>query len=243
MARLPRFVLPGYPQHVIQRGNNRETIFGDEEDYWYYWEILVGGSKKHHCDVHAYVLMPDHIHLLVTPGQENGISKLMQYLGRYYVQYFNRKYQRTGTLWEGRYRATLVDPDEFLLSCSRYIELNPVRKGEADHPSRYPWSSYSYNARGGDDELVTPHEQYLKLGPDAPARQKAYRQLFRKRLNERTIEAIRQATNKAWLLGGPRFLSEIEPLLNRRAAPKPRGGDRRSASYRAMSRRAAASEA
>jgi putative transposase len=171
MARLPRFVLPGYPQHVIQRGNNRQRILFDEEDYWFLWDKLKAAAEKFSCDLHAYVLMPNHFHILVTPGVDNGIGKLMQYVGRYYVQYFNRRYDRTGTLWEGRYRATLLDPAEFLLPCSRYIEENPVRMGFVDSPAEYAWSSYACNATGEADELITHPVQYLRWGaPVPPAR-------------------------------------------------------------------------
>jgi putative transposase len=232
MARLPRFVLPGYPQHVIQRGNNRQRILFDEEDYWFLWEKLRAAAEKFGCDVHAYVLMPNHFHLLLTPAAENGIGKLMQYVGRYYVQYFNRRYGRTGTLWEGRYRATLLDPGTFLIPCSRYIEENPVRAGHVEQAGDYAWSSYGCNARGEDDKLVTPHAQYGRLGRSRTARQKAYLDGFQQTADETMLKRIRDATNKAWVLGDEGFCRTIEGLLNRRPEPRPRGGDRRSAAYR-----------
>ncbi len=139
MARLPRFVIPGQPQHVIQRGNNSEVIFVSDDDYGFYLESLQDACNQHQCDVHAYVLMTNHVHLLMTPHVENGISKVIQSLGRRYVQYFNYTYDRTGTLWEGRYKATLIDSEQYLLTCSRYIELNPVRAQMVNHPSEYPW--------------------------------------------------------------------------------------------------------
>jgi putative transposase len=232
MARLPRFVLPGYPQHVIQRGNNRQQILIDEDDYWFLWERLEAAALKFRCDIHAYVLMPSHFHLLLTPWQEDGIGKLMQYVGRYYVQYFNKRYDRTGTLWEGRYRGTLLDPERFLLPCSRYVELNPVRAGLVATPQDYGWSSYGANAAGADDPLVTPHPQYQKLGRSNKARQGAYRRGFAEPTDEGLIQRIRDATNKAWVLGNEVFCAAIEEQLNRRATPRPRGGDRRSAAYR-----------
>lgn len=232
MARLPRYVLPGYPQHIIQRGNNRQQILFDEADYWFLWERLKSGAEKFRCDLHAYVLMPDHFHLLVTPKQENGIGKLMQYVGRYYVQYFNDRYERTGTLWEGRYRGTLLDPETYLLTCSRYLELNPVRAGYVDQPESYDWSSYGFNASGREDALLTPHPEYLKLGRSAKARQKAYSEAFSQPIGEDTLTRIRDATNKAWVLGSETFCRDIEGRLNRRTTPNPRGGDRRSAAYR-----------
>lgn len=232
MARLPRFVLPGYPQHVIQRGNNRQRILLDEPDYWFLWERLQAAADKFRCDVHAYALMPNHFHLLMTPWQDDGIGKLMQYVGRYYVQYFNRRYDRTGTLWEGRYRATLLDPGAYLLLCSRYVELNPVRAGFVDDPRSYDWSSYGFNATGREDGLVTPHAEYQKLGRSQRARQSAYRRTFSQPIEEGMLTQIRGATNKAWVLGGDAFCRDLEGQLNRRAAPRPRGGDRRSATYR-----------
>jgi putative transposase len=232
MARLPRFVLPGHPQHVIQRGNNRQPIFCCDDDYRFFHEKLTAACIQHGCAVHAYVLMTNHVHLLVTPQTENAISKVMQSVGRYYVQYFNYTYQRTGTLWEGRYRATLLDTDQYLLTCYRYIELNPVRAEMVEDPASYRWSSYGFNAQGMPDPLVVPHALYWKLGHDPQERQAAYRALFRGQLDESALAEIREATNKAWLLGNDRFRAAIERQLNRRPAPRPRGGDRRSRSYR-----------
>jgi len=229
MARLPRFVIPGQPQHVIQRGNNKEVIFTCVDDYRFYIEKLADACRKYHCNIHAYVLMTNHVHLLVTPYTENGISKVMQSLGRYYVQYFNYFYNRTGTLWEGRYKATLIDSERYLLTCSRYIELNPVRAQMTSHPSEYPWSSYRCNALGNDDLLIVPHVLYERLGATAEERQRAYRQLFRTHIADKTLDEIRKATNKAWVLGNDRFKAKIEKLTARQSAPKPRGGNHKSA--------------
>ncbi len=231
MARLPRFVIPGQPQHVIQRGNNREVIFVSDDDYRFYLKSLEDACKQHRCDVHAYVLMTNHVHLLMTPNTEDGISKVMQSLGRRYVQYFNYTYDRTGTLWEGRYKATLIDSEQYLLTCSRYIELNPIRAQMVNHPSEYPWSSYRCNALGKVNELVAPHLLYKRLGKSSDERRKAYRQLFRTRITEITLEEIREATNKAWVMGNDRFKTKIEKLTSRQATPKTRGGDRKSDSY------------
>ena len=170
MARLPRIDLPGQPQHVIQCGNNRSVIFVADEDYQFYLEKLNAACQKYECDLHAYVLMTNHVHLLITPHHIGAIGKLMQMLGRYYVQCFNHQYQRTGTLWEGRYKATLLDSDQYLLVCSRYIELNPVRANMVSHPSDYPWSSYAFNALGKENALLTPHPLYLALGRDETKR-------------------------------------------------------------------------
>jgi len=232
MARLPRFVLPGQPQHIIQRGNNRQVIFQADDDYRFYLEKLQEAAEQHQCDIHAYVLMTNHVHLLVTPHTENSIGKMMQMLGRYYVQYYNYCYRRTGTLWEGRYKATLIDTDHYLLTCMRYIELNPVRaRNIVDHPSEYPWSSYRCNALGHEDKLVTPQREYQALGATDAERQSAYRYLFRARIPDKTLEKIREATNKAWVLGGERFKGKMEKKLNRQVVSGGRGGDRKSKAY------------
>jgi len=237
MARLPRFIIPGQPQHVIVRGNNRAPIFCTEDDYRFYHEKLKQACDKHQCDVHAYVLMTNHVHLLITPNTEQGLGKTMQMLGRYYVQYFNHTYQRTGTLWEGRYKATLIDSEQYLLTCYRYIELNPVREeGMADHPSGYPWSSYRYNALGQEDALVTPHVEYINLGKTLEQRQGAYRALFKARIADKTLSEIRQATNHAWVLGSSHFKEQIGRQLNRRAVPLAKGGDRKSEVFHKINR-------
>lgn len=232
MARLPRFVLPGHPQHVIIRGNNRDPVFCAEEDYRFFLDKLKDAAKKHQCDVHAYVLMTNHAHLLITPHKEDGISKLMQMLGRYYVQYFNYTYKRTGTLWEGRYKASLIDSEHYALICYRYIELNPLRAEMVRHAADYPWSSYRANALGQVDACVTPHALYWALGKDDAERQAAYRQLFAGHLDEQTLWQLREATNKAWVLGSDYFKQKIDLQLNRRAAKLAKGGDRKSQAYK-----------
>ena len=182
MACLPRLHYPGCAQHVIQRGNNREACFYDEEDYKAYLSFLKNAAIKYQIAIHAFVLMTNHIHLLVTPGNEQGVSRMMQAQGRKYVQYFNFTYGRTGTLWEGRYKSTLVDADSYLLAVYRYIELNPVRAGMVAHASEYPWSSYQGNALGKPIELLTPHSTYCQLGGIDEERQSAYRALVRGRI-------------------------------------------------------------
>ncbi len=232
MPRLPRFVLPGQPQHIIQRGNNREPIFAATEDYKYYLDRLNAAAKKHRVDIHAYVLMTNHVHLLVTPWTKKGISNMMQGIGRYYVQYFNGRYSRTGTLWEGRYKGTLLDSEAYLLTCYRYVELNPVRAGMVDHPAEYPWSSYRHNAIGTLDALITTHPLYSMLDEDDDKRRSAYRALFDDHLDGKTLHEIRSATNKAWALGDDRFREKITRLLNRPASPCARGGDHRSEEFK-----------
>ena len=232
MARLPRFVIPGQPQHVIQRGNDRQAIFRSEQDYCFYLEKLREAAEKHQCDIHAYVQMTNHVYLLITPHTESGIARTLQSIGRYYVQYFNHCYKRTGALWEGRYKATLIDSEAYLLTCMRYIELNPVRAANmANHPSKYPWSSYRYNALGQEDMLVTPHHEYKRLGVSSAARQSAYRQLFSARIPNQTLEEIREATNKAWILGNEQFQQRIEKQIDRPSRSSGHGGDRKSEQY------------
>lgn len=226
MARLPRYVAPGQPQHVIQRGNNRSAIFADARDHHVFHDYLGEACERHGTQVHAYVLMTNHVHLIMTPCKDNGIGKVMQAVGRRYVQYFNRRQGRTGTLWEGRYRATLIDSDRYLLTCYRYVELNPVRAGLVAHPAQYRWSSYGANAFGHHDPLITAHERYSALGSGAEDRQAAYRTLFRSVLDERTVAEIREATNKAWALATPCADNVLSPF-NRRTHPLSRGGNHR----------------
>ncbi|MEE8126127.1 MAG: transposase [Nitrospirales bacterium] len=223
MARLSRFFVPGIPLHVIQRGNNRERVFKSVADYNAYLKWLTEASKRHGCAIHAYVLMSNHVHLLVTPASAESLPKMCQSLGRRYVQYVNTTYQRTGTLWEGRYRATLIDSEAFFLTCCRYIELNPVRAEMVAHPRSYRWSSYPFHAEGKSDIIVTPHALYHQLGKTAVERQKAYRELFRRHLNGETLTAIREATNKAWVLGSDRFKARLAKKIDRQISPLPRG--------------------
>jgi len=232
MSRQPRLVLPGQPHHVIQRGNNRDIIFASEDDYLFYLEKLGLACKHFDCELHAYVLMTNHVHLLMTPRSGDGISKVMQSVGHYYVQYFNYQYKRTGTLWEGRYKSTLLDSESYLLSCYRYIELNPVRAGMVAHPAEYRWSSYRYNAVGEVNALIKPHELYLALGHSGAERCSCYGSLFDAHLDARELDDIRDATNKSWVLGPEHFRERIEALTARQAGPKARGGDRKSKKFR-----------
>ena len=232
MPRLPRYVLPGQPHHVIQRGNNRCPIFVADEDYGYFKHILSEACQRYDCLIHAYVLMTNHVHLAMTPRRENSLPKVLQSVGRRYVQYFNTTYQRTGTLWEGRYKATVIDSESYLLTCYRYIEFNPVRANMVAHPGEYRWSSYAANALGKFDFLVKPHALYQALGNSDDQRLSAYRGLCEAHIDDKTLEAIRLATQKGWALGDDRFKDQIERLLNRRTRPLPRGGDHRSVAFR-----------
>ena len=217
---------------MIQRGNNRQACFRREADYKSYLAFLKEAATNYDVAIHAFVLMTNHVHLLVTPGCERAVSQLMQALGRQYVQRFNFTYGRTGTLWEGRYKSTLVDSEKYLLTVYRYIELNPVRAGLVAHASDYAWSSYRSNALGKSIQLLTPHALYLRLGKTDAERREAYQTLFHGRMPERELRTIREATNKAWALGDDQFMARVEASTGRRAFPLERGGDRRSPKYR-----------
>lgn len=233
MARLPRLNLPGIPQHVVQRGNNRQACFFAEQDYTVYLSKLKEYSQKYKVAVHSYILMTNHVHLLLTPEEGDGVSRLIQSLGRYYVRYVNQTYGRSGTLWEGRYKSTLVDSDNYFLTVSRYIELNPVRANMVEHPVEYPWSSYQRNAMGKPIELLAPHDCYQSLGKDDKKRQEIYKSFFDQEIPDYTLKEIRDAINKAWVLGDDRFKKQIEKQAGRRASPMVRGGDRKSEKYKA----------
>ena len=223
MARLPRVCPVGVPQHVIQRGNNRQVCFASEQDFAAYAGWLKEYSKKYQVEIHAWVLMTNHVHLLCTPRAENAVSLMMQSLGRSYVQYFNFSYKRTGTLWEGRFKSCLVQEENYLLQLYRYIELNPVRAGMVEQPSDYIWSSYQINALGKISELCTPHLLYLALGSGAIERQLNYRELFKYHVEGKLLEEIRSAANKGMALGNERFEAEIESLTGRRMTAKKMG--------------------
>lgn len=223
MARQPRFFVPGETQHVIQRGNNRAPIFAGEQDYHFFLDCLRKACVVHGVLAHAYVLMTNHLHLLATPMHELSLPRTLQSVGRRYVQFFNSTYRRTGTLWEGRYRASVVDSERYLLTCMRYIEMNPVRAGMVEHPRDYPWSSHRANAQGVPDPLVTAHELYCRLGRSLMERQQAYRELFRLQLPATDVQTIREATNKNWALGDERFTQRIGEVSGRQSKPKRQG--------------------
>ncbi len=223
MARLPRYFAKGVPQHVILRGNNREPIFANDEDCQFFKGALLDAARRYQLIIHAYVLMTNHLHLLATPATAESLPKTMQSLGRRYVQYFNYRYKRTGTLWEGRYRATVVDAESYLFECMRYIELNPVRAGMVAHPREFVWSSYRANGEGKSDPLVTPHSEYRRLGAGESERQKAYRELVKAPMDAECLADVRACTHKGWALGGERFKEKIERLSQRRTAPLPKG--------------------
>jgi putative transposase len=232
MARRPRLTIAGVAQHVIQRGNNRQATFFAEDDYRWYLAYLGEAACQHECSVHAYVLMTNHVHLLVTPNRPDAVSRTMQDVGRRYVQYVNYKYRRSGTLWEGRFKASLVDTQHYFLTCARYIELNPVRAGIAKAPEDYPWSSYRYYAFGQENGLLSAHAEYRALGATETERHSAYRGLFRSVVDETGFQEIRETVNRGWPLGSEHFKDEIEAALERAARPPQRGRPRKSGRFR-----------
>jgi len=225
MSRMPRFFLPGLPLHVIQRGNNRSDTFRCSEDFDFYVACAAHASRRHDVAIHAYVLMTNHVHLLVTPSSPSSVPKMMQAIGRVYVSYFNSVHGRTGTLWEGRYKAAIVDDETYVLTCMRYIELNPVRAGLVSAPDEYRWSSYRVNAWGAHDAFVDPHDAFRQLGHSPAERRAAYRELFRQAIPESTLNAIRDATQNAWALGDAIFRRNVT-MRSRRAERLPMGRPR-----------------
>ena len=232
MPRQPRIILPGHPVHIIQRGNNRSATFYADDDYRYYLESLEKAAKQYNCALHAYVLMTNHVHLLVTPAIGSDLSSLMQSVGRRYVRYINQTYKRTGTLWEGRFKHSLIQDDNYYLTCSRYIELNPVRAGMVERPEDYHWSSYQHNALGLPNPLIQAHTRYLALGQTEVERRETYKSLFQAHIDLDTLETIRNATNKDQVLGNDKFKEEIEQILNRKISLYEHRGDRKSEAFK-----------
>lgn len=215
MPRRARYYLPDVPQHLIQRGNNQQTIFFCPNDYEFYLDCLRDASECYSCVLHAYVLMPNHVHLLVTPHNADSLPRMMQSIGRCFVQHINHANQRTGTLWEGRYRACLVEPHEYLLECTRYIEMNPVRHGLVTVADDHPWSSIRHHAWGKTDALVKSHARYLELGDCDLERQETYRRLLASPMEPDVLREIRESLNHNRVLGSLDFQKRLERLLAR----------------------------
>ena len=226
MPRRARSYIGDLPYHIVQRGNNREACFLEPEDYQFYLELWTRSCSRYGVKVHAYCLMTNHIHVLATPQKRESISTAMKVVGSRYAQYINLKYRRTGTLWEGRHRASLVQSERYLLTCSRYIELNPVRAGMVSRPEEYRWSSYGVNARG-DSSWLTPHEEYLMLGSDQQARARAYRELFRHQVSEQDLGLMRKAAHYCQPVGDQRFREQIESRYGNKVGQMSRGRPRR----------------
>lgn len=221
MARLPRLDLPRVPQHIVQRGNNRLPCFLDDDDRRRYLHLLREALLDTDIALHAYVLMDNHVHLLVTPPEVGAASRLMQKLGRRYVGQFNARHRRSGTLWEGRYKSCLIDSETYLLHCSRYIDLNPVRARMVADPTRFPWSSCASLCGEHDDPLLSPHPVYMRLGATRAERGTAYRSLLREVLSTDELEAIRTYLQQQRALGRDHFRAMVETKTRRFAGIRP----------------------
>jgi putative transposase len=229
MARQPRIDLAGVPQHIVQRGVDRQPCFADTADYLHYRQELGEAALKHGCALHAYVLMTNHVHLLATPAEPGGVSRMMQAIGRRYVACFNARHRRTGTLWEGRFKSALVDSERYVLACYRYIELNPVRAGMVAAAVDYSWSSFHANAMGRHEARIEPHAAFQQLGPDDDARRDAYRQLVEAGLPLPEAQALSEHTRQQKPWESDRFRHQLEALTQRSVDIRPRGRPPRSA--------------
>ncbi len=223
MARLPRLTLPGYPHHILQRGNNRQSIFALAADYQMLLDLLHDNARKFDVAIHAYVLMSNHFHLLATPQTADGLPQMMQAVGRRYVRYFNDSQQRSGTLWEGRYRSTLIQAERYLLACMAYIDLNPVRAGVVSHARDYPWSSYGHYGGQRIDKLITPHPLVWALGNTPFAREAAYADLVQAGISPVQQVALTDAVLSGWALGEPDFVAELQKKTERRVTKSSAG--------------------
>lgn len=223
MPRRPRLHLPGIPQHIVQRGNNRQPIFFCDDDRRRFLEWLGEYARESGTELHAYCLMSNHVHLLLTAASAEALSELMQAVGRRYVLYVNRRHERSGGLWQGRYHASHVQSERYLLACMRYVELNPVRAGLVASPEAHRWSSYRANALGAADALITPHGEYLAIASNAEARRRWYREMFVAATEEIDRARIRAAMQHGMPLGNQRFEDVVTQQLHHGAEPRPRG--------------------
>lgn len=223
MARLPRLVIPFQPHHIINRGVDRQAIFRDDADYQAFLSWLGQAAKQFKVALHAYVLMGNHVHLLASPSDSEGLGKMMQWIGRFYVPYFNQKYGRSGTLFQGRFKASVIDSEGWFMACSRYIELNPVRAGMVTEPGAYRWSSYAHHVGVQTDPLITDHPLYWALGNTPFEREAQYQQLLLQTPSKDEIATLNQAVLKGWALGSERFKSALEQRTARRVGPARRG--------------------
>lgn len=227
MARLPRLVVTDQPHHVIQSGIDGLTIFRDPEDHQVFLRFLREAARQFKLAVHAYVLMPNRVHLLVTPRQPEALARVMQWIGRQYVPYFNSKYQRSGTLWQSRYKATVVESDRYFMLCSKYVESLPVLESLVSVPQDYEWSSYGHHAGVRPDPLITDHPLFWALGNTPFDREAAYRAHLEQLPNQAEIGEINEATRKGWALGSEQFKAALSKQLTRRVEPARRGRPRK----------------
>ena len=218
MARLPRLTVSGYPHHLIQRGNNRQAIFAVADDYGTLLAMIDENARKFEVEIHAYVLMTNHFHLLATPATTTSLPSLMQAVGRGYVRYFNQKQGRSGTLWEGRYRSTLIQADRYLLACMAYMDLNPVRGGMAAFAADYPWSSHGHYIGSREDRLVTPHPLFWTLGNTPFAREAAYAELVGAGIPRPQQQALTNSALQGWALGDANYVDDLQKRTARRVS-------------------------
>jgi putative transposase len=229
VARLPRLSFAGLPHHVIQRGHNGQTIFLRPADYQLMLDFLLEYSRKLEVAVHAYALLPDHFHLLLTPKTSTGLPQMLQALGRRYVRYFNDIQGRSGTLWDGRYRCTVLQPERYVLPCMAYMDLNPVRAGLNASPADYAWSSHGHYVGLRVDRLLTPHAQFWGLGNTPFAREAAYADLVQAGVGSTQHQALTDATLKGWALGDASFVQELQKATPRRLTKGQAGRPSRAA--------------
>jgi putative transposase len=229
MARLPRLAVANHQHHILQRGNDNRVIFHDAEDIATFRAALLTGSKKFEVAIHAYVLLPNHFHLLVTPSSDDGLGKMMQWIGRHYVPYFNKRHLRAGTLWQGRFKSLVIDSADYFMLCCRYIESNPVRASLVANPGDYPDSSYLHHVGALIDPLISDHPLYWSLGNTPFQREAAYRELMEQALTSQQIDDFTQACLHGWPLGSSHFKVHLEKQASRRVAPLKRGRPKSSA--------------
>ncbi len=227
MPRKPRFYVPNMPVHIWQRGNNRQAIFFADADYKAYLSWMYQGAKRYGCALHAYVLMPNHIHCLITPDTIDSVGRMMQFVGRNYVSYINRTYDRSGTLWEGRYKSSLVSAAQYGLACYRYLETNPVRSDLVATPDEYRWSSYPVNALGQYQETLQPLPEYTALGATDMVRQQAYQTLLRGEQNKSEMETIQRCVQSGTPLGDEHYQAELSKKLGFKVGYAKRGRPRK----------------
>ena len=227
MARQPRLVVPSQAHHVVQFAVDRQTIFRDAEDHQCFLNWLRDAAKLYKVAIHAYVLMPDHVHLAATPADALGLARMMQWAGRHYVPYFNRKYQRAGTLWQGRFKAGVIDAQHYLLLVCRYIETNPVRAGLVVNPQDYAWSSYNHHVGSKADPLVTDHMIYWSLGNTPFQREAAYKHMAEQALTSTELQLVGDSAHKGRVLGSDAYKNELERQTNRQVRPGKRGRPRK----------------
>lgn len=227
MARLPRLTVPGYPHHLIQRGNNRQAIFASTDDYQILLGMLAEDASRFEVDLHAYVLMSNHFHLLATPGTESSLPLLMQSVGRRYVRYFNQRQGRSGTLWEGRYRSTVIQADRYLLACMVYLDLNPVRASIAAAAGDYPWSSHAHYSGRLHQKILTPHPLVWSLGNTPFAREAAYSEMVAAGIGQDEQQALTDSAISGWALGSDDYIRDLQARTDRRVAKGKAGRPRR----------------